>query len=293
MPFLFDQGPSLSPATFRLLRDLVNGFCGIYFEPDVAFLVQRRLRDRLAAAGLSSFESYYAYLRDHPEGRAELERAVDALTTNETYFFRERYQLEAFRHDVLPELVARRQSERRLTLWSAGCSTGEEVYTLAMLLRASGLVDGWEVRVFGSDISRRVLQHARRGVYGEAAFRALPPAHAGDFMDTPEGRAVRPEIRALCHFGHLNLLEHDRTAIVGKVDAVFCRNVLIYFDETSRARVLRTLWERLHRGGYLMLGHSESLLQSATDFELVHLSRDLVYRRPEGSRTILPGGVDD
>ncbi|MEO0325973.1 MAG: protein-glutamate O-methyltransferase CheR, partial [Myxococcota bacterium] len=277
-------------ASYKRVVDLTFDATGIRLGDGKQRMVSGRLRRLVQEAGLTSYSAYLDHAQQTPAERSKL---LDSLTTNETYFFRERYQLDAFRDEVLPGLVERRRDERRLTLWSAGCSTGEEVYTLAMLLRASGLVDGWEVRVFGSDISRRVLQHARRGVYGEAAFRALPAAHRGDFVESSEGRSVRPEIRALCHFGHLNLLEHRRTAIVGKVDAVFCRNVLIYFDEASRAKVLRTFWERLHRGGYLMLGHSESLLQSATDFEFVHLSQDLVYRRPEASPTEAPPAGED
>ena len=280
MTLLFDQGPSMTPEEFRLLRDLVNSFCGISFDRDAKFVVERRLRERLHALGLDSYTAYYERLRFHPDGETELERAVDLLTTNETYFFREAYQLEAFRKELLPELAARNAHKKRLTLWSAGCSTGEEVYTLAMILAASHRFDGWEVRVFGSDISRRVLHHARRAVYREGSFRAMPPEHERFFLDTPDGRLVRPEIRAMCHFGHLNLLDHDRSAIVGSVDAIFCRNVLIYFDDESRGQVVRTFFDRLTPGGYLMLGHSESLLRASTDFELVHLEGDMVYRRP-------------
>jgi chemotaxis protein methyltransferase CheR len=267
---------------FRLLRDLINGFCGILFADDARFIVERRLRDRLRALSLSDFEQYYHYLRYHPEAQTELEHAVDLLTTNETYFFREEYQLLAFSREVLPELKQRAEARgtRRLAIWSAGCSTGEEVYTLGILVTHSGLFDGWDVRIFGNDISRRVLQRARTATYTESSFRAMPPQYDRYFVETPEGRQVHPKVRAMCHFGHLNLLSHGRTAIVGKVDAVFCRNVLIYFDPQSRRRVIDTFYQRLVPGGYLFLGHSESLLNASTAFELVHLSSDLVYRRP-------------
>jgi len=265
---------------FRLLRDLVNGFCGIAFQDDAMFVVERRLRERLQALGLPDYGAYHQFLRYHPDARAEFERAVDVLTTNETYFFREDYQLKGFRDEVLPVLRAQAESRKRLVLWSAGCSTGEEVYTLAILVERSGLFEGWDVRVFGNDISRRVLAGARRGVYGPSSFRAMPAEYDPYFIDGPDGRQVHPRIRAMCHFGHLNLVEGGRTAIVGRVDAVFCRNVLIYFDSVSRRRVIDTFYERLHPGGYLMLGHSESLLNVSTAFEVVHLSTDLVYRRP-------------
>lgn len=282
MSLLHDTGPRLRVDEFRLLRDLVNTFCGIAFQDDAMFVVERRLRERLQALGLPDYAAYYQYLRYHPEGRSELERAIDVLTTNETYLFREDYQLRGFRDEVLPVLQKQAASRKRLVIWSAGCSTGEEVYSLAILVERSGLFEGWDVRIFGNDISRRVLTTARKGNYGPSSFRATPREYDEYFVETPDGRQVHPRIRAMCHFGHLNLVEGGRTAIVGRVDAVFCRNVLIYFDPVSRRRVIDTFYERLHPGGYLMLGHSESLLNVSTAFEVVHLSTDLVYRRPVG-----------
>ena len=291
MSILFDSGPELRPETFRLLRELINRFCGMEFSSDARLIFSRRLRDRLRVLGLSDFQQYYHHLRYHPEARAEVEAAVDALVTNETYFFREEYQLRAFRHEILPNLRERlgQDGRRGLTLWSAGCSTGEEVYTLAILVQESGLFEGWDVRVFGNDISRRVLAVARRATYGPSSFRATPPMYSKYFERTPEGRQVVPHIRAMCHFGHLNLLEHERSALIGRADAVFCRNVLIYFDDHARRQVIDTFYERLYPGGYLLLGHSESLLNSTTAFELVHLKTDMVYRRPLVSES-MPGG---
>lgn len=282
MPLLSDRGPRLRVEEFRLLRDLINAFCGIHFGDDSMFVVERRLRDRLQALGLDDFGQYYQYLRYHPEARAEIERAVDVLTTNETYFFREDYQLSAFRNEILPELYRRGEQSgtRRLTVWSAGCSTGEEVYTLAILVSEMPEFEGWDVRIFGNDISRRVLQKARHAVYRQSSFRTMPPQYQGYFVETPEGRQVHPKIRAMCHFGHLNLLDRSRVGVVGRVHVVFCRNVLIYFDPASRTKVIDTFYERLLPGGYLLLGHSESLLNVSTKFELAHLSTDLVYRRP-------------
>ena len=277
---LFDQGPAMSLEEFRLLRELVNETCGIRFEEDAMYAMERRLRERLRALGLSSFRAYYQRLRYHPDGRAELENAVDVLTTNETYFFREAYQLEAFERSILPEMKERNGASKRLTVWSAGCSTGEEVYTIAMILLASGAFQGWDLRVFGSDISRRVIQHARRGVYGESSFRAMPSSYERFFRSTPKGQTVASQVKAICHFGQLNLLDRERSALIGSADVIFCRNVLIYFDDRTRERVVQTFHDRLAQGGYLLLGHSESLLHRATGFDIVHLDRDIVYRRP-------------
>jgi chemotaxis protein methyltransferase CheR len=134
--------------------------------------------------------------------------------------------------------------------------------------------------VIGNDISRRVLQVARRATYGGSSFRSMPANYRQYFIESVDGRTVRPDIRAMCHFAHLNLLDAARYSVIGGVDAVFCRNVLIYFDGASRRKVIEGFYERLMPGGYLFLGHSESLLNVSTAFELVHLSSDLVYRKP-------------
>lgn len=277
-----ESGPPLDLEHFRLLRDLINEFCGIYFADDLPSIVGRRLRPRLRALGMERFEEYYRYLRFHPNAEAEFEQAAEALTINETYFFREAYQLRAFAEDVLPQLHARCATKRgrKLDVWSAGCASGEEVYSLAMLIDASGLFNDWDVRVFGNDISRRVLGHARQACYGQASFRSMLPEFEHYFIEGPGGKQVHPKIRAMCHFGHLNLMNERRLAIVGRADVVFCRNVLIYFDQASRMKVVNSIYERLERGGYLFLGHSESLLQSSTAFEIVQLATDIAYRRP-------------
>ena len=284
MPLLFDSGPKITPEEFRLLRDLVNDFCGIRFPDDMMFVLERRLKERIQQLGVADFAEYYQFLRYHPDARAELERAVDVLTTNETYLFREEYQLRAFQREVLPLLHERGARQKRLSIWSAGCSTGEEVYTLAILIKESGLFDGWDVRVVGNDISRRVLQVARRATYGNSSFRSMPDHYSDYFVQTAEGRSPRPDIREMCNFAHLNLLDGARFGVIGTVDAIFCRNVLIYFDTASRRRVIEAFYERLQPGGYLFLGHSESLLNVSTAFELVHLSSDLAYRKPLGGK---------
>jgi chemotaxis protein methyltransferase CheR len=229
---------------------------------------------------LQSYTEYCRHLRDGVQGRSEAERATELLATNETYFFRELPQLRAFEREVLPALHALGRGKQTLTIWSAGCSTGEEAYTIAILVARSALFSGWNVRVIGSDISRRVLHAARKGVYRGGSFRAMPQEYDRHFVDTPDGRAVEPAVRALCQFGQFNLLDASRAVIIGRVDAIFCRNVLIYFDEETRKKAVETFYERLQPGGYLMLGHSESLLQSASPFEVAQLSGDLVYRKP-------------
>ncbi|HEX9298216.1 MAG TPA: protein-glutamate O-methyltransferase CheR [Polyangiaceae bacterium] len=282
----------MAPAEFRLLRDLVNGYSGIYFGDDALPMLERRLKDRVSLLGLKTFGEYYQFLKFSNKSSSELDEAIELLTTNETYFFREDYQLRAFRDEVLPRLAADCASRRRLSVWSAGCSTGEEVYTLGILIVESGLFNGWDVRIYGSDISKRCVATARRGIYGASAFRAVGlDVKRTYFVDKADGAHVVDRVRQICHFGHLNLMDTDRVRVVGRVDAVFCRNVLIYFDPRSRKRVIDMFYERLVPGGFLFLGHSESLLNITTAFELVHLSEDLVYRKPLLPAMIRGGGA--
>jgi chemotaxis protein methyltransferase CheR len=271
----------MSLEEFRLLRDLIYDYCGIYFQDDSRHLVQRRLLPRLDTLALPTFSDYYRYLRYDPSRRGELEEVVERVTTNETYFFREANQLAALSDEILPEIHSRRPRGRRLAIWSAGCATGEEAYTVAILVLESGLFGEWDVRIFGNDISRRVLQIARKGAYGRSSFRATEERYVRRYFRPAEGKfQLRDEVKSLVSFGHLNLLDEDMLAIVGDVDIILCRNVLIYFDQAARRRVVATFHRKLVKGGYLLLGHSESLLNLSTDYELVHLRRDMVYRRP-------------
>jgi chemotaxis protein methyltransferase CheR len=210
----------MSEREYRLLRDLIHEHCGIFFDDDAHFVVHRRLAPRLAALGVPDFTAYHAFLRRDPRRVDELEQIVERITTNETYFFREEYQLTALRHEILPRLAELRRRERRLTLWSAGCATGEEAYTLAMLVLDSGLFGGWDVHVIGNDISRRVLQVARRGAYGRGSFRAMPGEYRRYFVDDGEGRRrVRDDVRGIVSFAQLNLMKPQQCARVGEVGA--------------------------------------------------------------------------
>jgi chemotaxis protein methyltransferase CheR len=266
---------------YRLLRDLVSERLGIWFGPDARISLERRLRERLTVRGLTSYGDYYQLLKYSPLAREEWEEASELLTTHETYFFREDYQLRAFKNELLPMLAERGKQRRRLHVWSAGCSTGEEVYTIAMLVLESKLFEGWEVRVYGSDLSKKCVGAARRGIYGATSFRTTPDdAKRTFFQPAGDGFGVVPEVRALCHFGQMNLLDEERTHLVGRFDVIFCRNVLIYFDGASRKRVIEMFHDRLVAGGVLLLGHAESLLNVSTAFELLHLKEDLVYRKP-------------
>lgn len=316
------DGITLKPEDFRLLRDLFASRAGLNFGPEARFAIERRLRERLVVLKLHDFADYHHYLRFGAHAAEEWDEALDLLTTNETYFFREERQLRGFAEELLPmfhaQMLAR--GKRRLAIWSAGCSTGEEAYTIAILVHQSGLffprrstilepilpvVAGkpfglpaessglWDVRIYGSDISRRCVAAARRGTYTEGSFRATPESlRRTCFRPSEGGWQVTDPIRQLCHFGQMNLLDEDRTRIFGKADVIFCRNVLIYFDTKARKTAIEVLYDRLNPGGVLLLGHSESLLNVSTAFELLHLREDLVYRKPVSAQGPNPA-LDD
>ncbi len=274
----------LSVEDFRLLRDLVYEHAGLVYDESAMMLFDRRLGERLEVLGLPTYQAYYKYLRFDARNQQELEEAVERLTTKETYFFRQEYQLRAFQAELLPRLQQANARTRRLLVWSAGCSTGEEAYTLAALILESALFDGWDIRVIGTDLSKQSVAHARRGVYQASSLRATSARDKSRyFLELDDGFHINDAVKKLCQFGQMNLFDSGRGNLVGRADAIFCRNVLIYFDVRSRKRVIDNLYQRLTPGGYLMLGHSESLLNLSTAFELVHLRDDLVYRKPLGS----------
>ena len=292
----FGDGATLKPDEFRLLRDLFATRTGLHFGPESRFTLERRLRERLMVLKLATFAEYHHYLRFGSRAAEEWDEAIDLLTTNETYFFREQRQLRAFQHEVLPMLQSQARSRRRLAIWSAGCSTGEEAYTIGALVHASRLFprdapagQRWDVRIYGSDISRRCVTAARRGVYGESSFRVTTPdMRRAYFVERPDGWHVADFVRQMCHFGQMSLLDEDRSRVLGKADAIFCRNVLIYLDGRARKTAIEVLYDRLNPGGILLLGHSESLLNVSTAFELLHLRDDLVYRKPLSAREAAP-----
>ena len=274
----------LSDEEFRLIRDLIYNHCGLFFDSESKYLLDRRLLPRLAQHGLAGFREYYQFLKYDRKKDAELADILDVLTTNETYFFRESFQLDAFTDEILPELKVLKQRDRTLRIWSAGCSTGEEPYTIAMLMLEMDCFQGWRIEIVGSDISQRVVQIARKGIYGKSSFRATDERYLRRFfVETPGGYRICDQVRELVTVSQMNLFDADRLALLGKMDVIFCRNVIIYFDQLSKKRVIESFYNTLRSGGYLLLGHSESLMNVSTAFALRHLKSDMVYQKKAAS----------
>jgi chemotaxis protein methyltransferase CheR len=279
-----DPRLTMSTEQFRLLKELIEASSGMHLRDDLHFVAERRLLPRLEALGLSGFGAYERYLRFDARGKDELEIALEMLLPHETYFFRDPVQLDCFTKELCPRLVEARGGHRRLRVWSAGCSTGEEPYTLAMLLDETGLFERWDVEIHGTDLSRRVISTARKAEYAQSALRATTSERTGRHFDPlPGGRVrVKQKLRARVSFGQLNLMDPQAADVLPPMDAIFCRNVLIYFDVAARKKALESLYRRMQPGGWLLLGHSESLLTLTTAFEVVQLKGDLVYRRGQG-----------
>lgn len=274
----------MSDEEFHLFRDCIYKHCGIYFDDNSKYLLGKRLARRLTAHNLPSFRDYYHFLNYNRKKDQELMDIMDILTTNETYFFREAYQLKAFTDEIIPELlkVKSARGERSLRIWSAGCSTGEEPYTIAMLLLGIKELQDWEIEIIGTDISQRVLQLARRGIYGKSSFRVTDDYYLKRFFhEQDDGFRINDEVRGLVNISHLNLFDTDRMVMLGKMDLIFCRNVIIYFDIAAKKRVAESFHASLHDGGFLLLGHSESLMNITTMFTLRHFKNDMIYQKPD------------
>jgi len=278
-----DQLIPLPDDVFRLLRDFIHDYCGIFFDDGSKFLLERRLNRRLEQHQLKNFEEYYHFLRYDRRREEELVVLIDNLTTNETYFFRESAQLRAFSDEILPELRAKKPERKSLRIWSAGCSTGEEPYTIAILLLESGdWWRDWQVEIMGSDISQRVLHTARKGLYKQGSHRATPPDMLKQYF-VEEGKGdyrIIDSVRRLVSFSYVNLLDPFKTSLIRDLDIIFCRNVIIYFDREAKKKVIGTFYDKLREGGYLLLGHSESLINISTAFTLRTLRNDMVYQKP-------------
>ncbi len=285
---------SLSRDEFVSVRDIITSFCGISLSDDYHARLQRVLALRMDACGVDEVGQYVRILTGSLRETGEVLRLVEEVTNTETYFFREEFQLDALADDILPELVERRESRKRLTLWSAGCSSGEEPFTLAMLLQLSPLwnrhLSRWEVRVLGTDINRRMVRKARDGRYRTPSFKGLEAARRRSIQQRffrADGKffSVGDEVRELVSFLHLNLLDRDGVGLFGEMDVILCRNVLMYFPLEVRLKVLQAFYRKLAVGGYLLLGHSENLLGLDTPFEALRVKDSLVYRKRARQRS--------
>ena len=277
----------MSEEEFRLLREFIHERFGLFFDDGHRSSLRSRLEGRLAGLDLRSFEDYYHYLRFGPQRAEELDRMISHLTNNETYFFRESPQLQVFADPILKGLKERkaRTGDRALRILSAGCSTGEEAHTLAMIIHDSGqFFWNWDVQVFGVDVDGAAVEKARRAVYFHNSFRSVSPAvMERHFVRQGTGAQVKEGIRKLAHFRQGNLMEPACYEGMGPLDAVFCRNVLIYFSDEATLKVVRLFHEAMAPGGYLFLGHAESLSRITDLITPIRFQGAIVYQKAEAA----------
>jgi len=272
-----DHDAELSEEEFRLLRDHIHERFGLYFDESQRQSLRTRLAGRLQALDLLSYEEYYRYLRFGPQREEELERMITHLTNNETYFYREVTQLKALVEQI---------GDKSLRILSAGCSTGEEVHTLAMMIHDSGqFFWGWEVEVIGLDVDGLALEKARRGLYFHNSFRGLAPEILSrHFVPEGRGHVVKEPIRRMVELRRGNLLDPESYAGLPRLDAVICRNVLIYFSDDAIMRAVSLFGEALAPGGYLLLGHAESLTRLTDSWAPIRFQGAVIYQSQGGAR---------
>ncbi len=278
---------AVSDEEYLRLGEFLYRRTGMVFVETKRYYVERRVADRMAATGSRSFASYFARLRGDLDG--EVEQFINAFTVNETYFYREDHQLRCLTTDLLAQRVAGRPPAQPLRIWSLPCSTGEEPYSIAMwLLDNWAQVDAWDIEIIGSDIDTRVLEAARQGVYGRRALMRLTPDLIARYFDTVDEEHWRiiADLRDSVRFSTVNVMQPEQTGAQGRFDVIFCRNMLIYFDDASRRLAAETLFESLLPGGFICLGHTESMSRISPLFEVRRFTDAIVYQRPLEGRHV-------
>ncbi len=267
---------TISDAEFRQLRDLIRDRFGIYYDDTKQFLLQSRLQTRLVKRSVADFTAYYRFLTIHPERQAEWDELASVLSNNETYFFREHAQLEVLATEVVADAI---RGGGRLRVWSSACSTGEEPFSLAMTLLETRKLAPSQIHIKASDLSPRALERCKVGFYRDLSFRATPPELIQKYFRPFEGGfLIADEVKRLVEFFRINLLDEQTVASQGPVDAIFCRNVLIYFDKQTQKRVVEAFARALRPRGYLFLGHAESIMRLTDLYDPVVTPKAIYYR---------------
>jgi len=275
----------MSDLEFGQLRDFIYAQTGIYLPDNRKYLLENRLAHRLADLNLLSFGAYYDFLRYDPGRKQELNRLFDLITTKETSFFRNLPQLELFEHVILPELLTERKKagEKKLRLWSAGCSTGEEPYTLAIILdKVLGPErKEWQIEIIANDISLNVLKLAKQGVYSSYSLRTTPPEIVQRYFKKlgNDNYQVKPELAEMVKFVQLSLNDKFKIKRLPKTQVIFCRNVIIYFNQETKAKVIDSFYHNLSDGGYLFLGYGERIDDIDHSFKVITYPESVVYQK--------------
>ena len=267
------DGVFFNDADFEQYRSLIYTKSGITFTPANRSILESRLKERLREKKIDSVKEYFSTITSNEE---ELKGFLDAITTNLTRFFRNQAQFDALEKYVVPELMNIKKGSNVIKIWSAGCSTGEEPYTIAMLLDEV-LPPAWKVEILASDLSLKCLMTAKEGFYADNRIEGIPPNYLTKYFDKVDGGYhVRPEIQSKIKFDYHNLKNDSGQR---GFDVIFCRNVIIYFDEAAQTAVINRFWDAMASKSFLFIGHSESLFGMDTKFEFVKTEWATLYRK--------------
>ena len=280
-PFPTSDAQEITAEAFSKFRDFFYTKTGIYFDDGKRYFVDRRLLERMRALGVQDFSDYFSVLRFEANG-AEFQILVNLMTTNETYFFREEYQFKCLVDSLLPELMQDRPTQP-LRIWSVPAASGEEPYSIAIyLLEYWPEVDSHEIELLASDIDTQTLAQALAGVYTPRAVQVLPaPLLAKYFQALPNGKfQLSEDLRGSVNFSTVNINDLAQTRDFRDLDIIFCRNLLIYFDDLSRREAAEMFYEALRPGGFICLGHSESMSRISPLFTVRRFPDGIVYQKP-------------
>lgn len=273
----------MSDEMFRQIRDFIYQQTGIYFQDNKKYLLEGRLAKRAQILNLSSFEAYYQLIKGGVRRMEEMKHLYDAVTINETFFFRNEPQFEAFERTLVPQIIeARRGGPTKLRVWSAASSSGEEAYTLAMIFleKLRPAHPRLDIEIVGTDINSTVLETARQGVYREYSVRNTPKPFLDKYFVAEDSRFYLDEkVKSLARFEHMNLYDRARMRTMTRFDIIFCANVLIYFDAKSKIQVVSDLYDALNPGGFLFIGYAESLHGISTAFKLLNFPKTVAYKK--------------
>ncbi len=276
---------SLSRSVFENWRKYIYEICGIYFQDNKKYLLESRLQKRISYLNLTSFEAYLDYLKYNPMGPLETKHLYNAITINETFFFRNPQQFNAITDFVLPEIISEKLKIRqnRVKIWSAASSTGDEAYTLAILINElfAFKYPSISFDIIGTDIDDKVIETAKQAVYKEYSIRNTPPKYLSKYFTREEDQfyVLDPKIRNMVRFKNLNLYDTAGMNMMTNYDLIICSNVLIYFDHESKKKVLNSLYNSLSNIGYLFIGYSESLMSISQKFKSVNFPKAIAYKK--------------
>ena len=259
---------------------------GIMFSDNKRYFVERRLQDRIVATGSADFRAYFSSIR-FQNSVNEIECLINSMTVNETYFFREDYQFTALVDGICPDIAENKKPGDAIRIWSIPCSTGEEPYSIAIyLLDRWSRADEFDIEILASDIDTRVLASARAGIYGERSLQKLSNSEKERYFTflRQDQYQIRDEIRESIDFSPINVMDPKQIQNYRNIDVIFCRNLLIYFDDISRRQAVEAMYECLVPGGFICLGHSESMSRMSSLFHPRKFSETIVYQKDVSSR---------